>query len=253
MLSQQKMSNLIRLSEVFLVLFAMVFITSALSLLVYFLSEGFLSGVSNLVSGSANEKLLRDSVVIAPLGSLGTVGVVVSLLKARGLSLIGLGLHWSKRWEKVFGYSLVLTVVILIVGIGFELLLAHFGLKPDFSDFKFVEGDLFFYLFAITVFTWVSAAFTEEVVFRGFILNNLKSVVGEKEMGWQLANVGQATLFAVMHFNQGWGGVIPIFFVGLTFGYLYIRSGRSLWIPIVTHGMIDMIGFTQLYFGFAEI
>lgn len=252
MLLKKPVPAFFRLSEIFLVLFAMFFITSALSLLSYFLLEGFSSGVSILVSGSATEKLLRYGIVIAPLGSLATVGVVVALLRTRELDLAGLGLRRVSGWKNVFGYSLALTVAIMVVGVAFQHLLARFGLKPDFSDFAFVEGDLLFFLFAITVFTWVSAAFTEEVVFRGFVLNNFRSIIGENETSWHVANVGQAAIFAVMHFNQGWGGVIPIFFVGLMFGYVYIRSGRNLWIPIIAHGMIDMIGFTQLYLGLVK-
>jgi membrane protease YdiL (CAAX protease family) len=36
---------------------------------------------------------------------------------------------------------------------------------------------------------------------------------------------------------------------GLIFAILYMASGRNLWLPIITHGMVDTIGFLLIFAG----
>ena len=58
-----------------------------------------------------------------------------------------------------------------------------------------------------------------------------------------------ALLFGVGHSAQGIIGVVDNVFLGLFISGLYLISGRNLWLPILTHGVIDTIGLSMLHKG----
>ncbi len=79
---------------------------------------------------------------------------------------------------------------------------------------------------------------TEEIVFRGFLLNKIEEFI---EFWW--ANIIVAVLFVTIHFPiwlMSEGGitiykVLPVLALGVLFGYIYKKSD-SLWAPIIIHG-----------------
>ncbi|HXV74655.1 MAG TPA: CPBP family intramembrane glutamic endopeptidase, partial [Sphingomonadales bacterium] len=180
------------------------------------------------------------------------IGVTVLFLNARGVELYELGLRRPVPWKSVLGFGAAIAAGVYAVSIAVQFLLSQAGIEPNLEDFSLIQGNFALYLYAVTLFTWVSAAFGEEVLFRGFVMRNLQAMFGEGERGWHLANVAQAAIFALFHFNQGVGGVIPIFLVALAFGYAFIRLGKSLWPLIVAHGIVDMVSFTLVYLGLTE-
>ena len=73
----------------------------------------------------------------------------------------------------------------------------------------------------------VVAPLTEEVFFRGLILNGFKQRYSEKKAVW-----AQAALFSLMHMNPV---QMPFTLVlGALFGWLRLRTG-SLWPPVLCH------------------
>lgn len=97
---------------------------------------------------------------------------------------------------------------------------------------------------------WTTAAFGEELLFRGFILERLKSAFAHVQASSIIAVLGQALLFGLAHGFQGPTGMLVSATVGLVFGVARIR-GWSLWPLIVAHGLIDTIGLIALYSGWA--
>ncbi|HEY9060332.1 MAG TPA: type II CAAX endopeptidase family protein [Pseudobacteroides sp.] len=89
---------------------------------------------------------------------------------------------------------------------------------------------------------------TEEIVFRGFLLNKI-----EEFIEFWGANILVAILFVTIHFpiwiiNEGGitiMKVIPVMALGILFGYAYKKTG-SLWTSIIIHGannfMVAVIG-----------
>ncbi len=73
------------------------------------------------------------------------------------------------------------------------------------------------------------ASFSEELLFRGFLLTSL-----EQTMRPATAIVISACLFAVVHFNPWW--LITIWMTGLLLGFMAWRSG-SIFPGIVVHGI----------------
>ena len=76
---------------------------------------------------------------------------------------------------------------------------------------------------AVAVVTPVS----EEIMFRGFALRGLLPAIGPGP-----AVVASALVFSVLHLDPK--VMIPIFFTGLAFGWLYVRTG-SVWPGVAAH------------------
>lgn len=91
------------------------------------------------------------------------------------------------------------------------------------------------------IFAAFSAAFCEEVIFRGFFINFVLAFTHNTDIGIYSAIVLPALLFGVMHIYQGHVAILKIILGGILFGLIFYIS-KSLWIPIIIHFIIDMIG-----------
>lgn len=79
-----------------------------------------------------------------------------------------------------------------------------------------------------------SAAFGEELLARGFILDRIAKVVGSSGISATIsAVVLQAVLFGAFHAHQGTGGMLVTAVAGLIMGVTWLGSGRNLWDSIV--------------------
>ena len=107
-----------------------------------------------------------------------------------------------------------------------------------------VNLEIAYLLFLIPV-SWGSAAFGEEMLLRGFLLNRIEGLT--RSAVW--AVLGQAAIFALAHLYLGITGVLMVFVVALVFGAVYLRCGRNLWPVIVAHGLVDTVAMTALYLG----
>ena len=63
------------------------------------------------------------------------------------------------------------------------------------------------------------------------------------------AALASSALFGAIHLYQGISGIIATGVSGLVFAWLYLRTGRNLWLSIVAHGVMDTAGFVLIYFG----
>ncbi|MEP7258406.1 MAG: type II CAAX endopeptidase family protein, partial [Flavitalea sp.] len=114
---------------------------------------------------------------------------------------------------------------IFLIGAG--ALILYFARSAEWSDINVSLEDL---LISIVLLFMVAVA--EELVFRGYILNNLMDSMNQ----W-LALIVSAILFAVIHADNP--GVQPIallnvLLAGLLTGISYLYT-RSLWFPILWH------------------
>lgn len=162
----------------------------------------------------------------------------------------GVGLHSPGSWRKII-------LIGLAGGIGYQaldvlviapLLERITGIPIDLSQFDLLQGDLLLTIFAL-IFSWSLAAFGEEMVFRGYLMHRLVDIFPNTDNRWMIALVTSAALFSIGHLYQGFTGVIDTFLAGIFLGALYVYSGRNLWLPILTHGVINTAGFLLLYWG----
>ena len=223
---------------------------------------------SLVISKPSRLGLLVQIVVILcliPVGlTLGALTGVIVLSPIMGMALPLLVATWFLRrdglgWKEV-GFAkpmplsrfLVMTaaavlsaylLVILLLG----PLVEAAGLPPqDLSSLKvLIEGNTVYFLMFLLPVSWGSAAFGEELLVRGFLLNRLECAAQSPA----IAVVGQAAIFALAHTYQGVTGALMVFVVGLVFGVVFLRSERNLWPVIVAHGIIDTIAITSIYLG----
>jgi membrane protease YdiL (CAAX protease family) len=142
----------------------------------------------------------------------------------------------------------IATSVILPTTLG-SLLAQYFGAAPrDLSRFATLVGNLPQFLWVMPL-VWVFAAFGEEFLYRGFILENLHRALGGGNAAMIAAIIFQAALFGAGHAYQGPVGMIPIAVGGIVSGFLYWAGGRRLWSLILAHGIVDTIGFTIMFRG----
>ncbi len=170
------------------------------------------------------------------------------MLWLRGVGWRDLGLRRPTSWRS----TLLLGVAI---GIGYqylslsviEPLIARItGDLPNVSQFAPLIGNTFF-LFISIVLSWTLAAFGEELVYRGYLMNRVADVVGSNRVGWLLSLVVVSILFGVVHLYQGASGIITVTLTGLMVGGLYLATGRNLWVPIIVHGVNDTLGFILIF------
>ena len=117
----------------------------------------------------------------------------------------------------------LLPVIIL----GSASLILYFNRNLEWTDISFSSGD-----FLNGLFLMIAIAVGEEMVFRGYILNNLMQALNR----W-FALVISATLFSLMHSNNPGVDVlamINLFVGGLLLGINYIYT-RNLWFSILLH------------------
>ncbi|MFO7552578.1 MAG: CPBP family intramembrane glutamic endopeptidase [Haliea sp.] len=153
-------------------------------------------------------------------------------------------------WKQTFAWGIGTTVFCLVVishGIT-PLVEWLFDIKADYSGYGALEGNLP----ATAVLlgkAMISAAVGEEVVYRGFLLHQLRKLFGESRIGlWAAILLGSA-IFALPHHEQDIAGILSVFLAGVLLGWVFIRSGRNLWAVMLAHALIDTWGITMLYLG----
>ena len=174
--------------------------------------------------------------------------LVVLMLSGRRWSDLGLRRPHKTGRAVALGVAagfLLQAVALLIV---LPVLRALGVAMPDLAPFQIIEGNppiLLVYL----VVAWTSAAFGEELIWRGFLLHRIAGLLGNRRSAWWIGVVSTSILFGLAHAYQGTTGVILTGLTGLAFGGLFLLTGRNLWPIIVAHGTMDTISFLLIYAG----
>jgi membrane protease YdiL (CAAX protease family) len=99
------------------------------------------------------------------------------------------------------------------------------------------------------VLVWILAAFGEELVYRGYLMNRVADLGNGTRIAWILSLILISGLFGFIHHQQGLTGIIEEGSDGLILGLLYLACRRNLAVPIVTHGVCDTIDIFLLFLG----
>jgi membrane protease YdiL (CAAX protease family) len=191
-------------------------------------------------------------------GPLAYLGLSISLLflwgaaRLRGASWADFSLIRPKSWFRTVLMSLgvafaVLGTVVMIIN---PIMNALPNLPAqDLSRFDYLTGNLPNLIIQL-VNIWITAAFLEEFMFRGYLMKRIIDLQGkETKIAWVIALVGSAVIFGLVHSQQGSGGMFKVGLIGLVFGLSYLAVGRNLWPLILAHGLIDTLDMVQHYFG----
>lgn len=163
---------------------------------------------------------------------------------------LSLGIRRPLSWGKTM-------LVAVLGGIGYALLdellfrsaLARImGSPSSLSPFGVLHGNLPRTL-VMVILSWTLVAFGEEIFFRGFLLQRIANLFPKLSGRWIMAVLLSAALFSITHFYQGPIGVGNAFLAGIFLGSLFLLNRRNLWLPVLTHGVINTIGFLIIYLG----
>lgn len=185
------------------------------------------------------------------------LSLTLPLLLLGWISLRIRGLHWQNAglcppvdWKKTFTIAITIATVhqFFSTFILIPLLQQVTGQSIDLSLVEQIKGNLGM-LGASFVIAWLLAAFGEEMVYRGYILNRFADFFKSKPSRWLFGYITSALLFAWVHQYQGVVGIIDSFVSATIWSGLYFYSGRNLWLPILAHGFYDTIAFIFAYLG----
>ncbi len=187
------------------------------------------------------------------LGIVGAVAIVIGTLWLGDADAAALGLAAPSSWPNtvalaaLLGASIQLLSVIVIEPLAERLT----GQSHDLSLVESVRSSWWALLQWLAV-VWVVVAFVEELIFRGFLLGGAVEVFGDEPAIVALAVVGSALVFGLAHLYQGPAGAVSTGLVGAILGVLFVGAGYNVWLPVVTHGVIDTVGLALIATGRAE-
>jgi membrane protease YdiL (CAAX protease family) len=198
--------------------------------------------------------LVTTVIIITSFRRLPGIGVIAALVIIgltvwlRGDGFVGLGFFPPEDWETTILWSLLLGIAIQFAS---TLILEPFSdnvtnSRTDHSAFEGLRGNLRNFLFVLLL-VWILVAFVEEIIFRGYMMGEIATLIGTSQSALALNVIVSSILFGLAHWYQGKSGALSTGIVGLLLGILFIASGFNLWLPILTHGFIDTVGLFLIY------
>lgn len=168
----------------------------------------------------------------------------------RGKRWSDFGLKTPLSWKKTIIFA-------FFVGIIFQALSLYIlepflgkitGDIPDVSVFRPLVGNVP-QLFLFLGISWTIAAFLEEMIYRGYFMHRFADLFNRSNTGWIVGIILSNLLFGFGHMYQGLSGMIVTGLTGFLFAWLYFKTNKNLWAPILAHGIYDTIGFLMIFFG----
>jgi hypothetical protein len=199
-----------------------------LILIFYFFASGLFQAVGALIAGIELGALvdvkiigMKDIFVIQSFGFIGVLLVVFLFRKYSDLrSIRSMGFQIKVK-DTIWG-MLVAGAILSIGTIILVMCKEIFITNINFNSTDLLYGFLLF----------IGVAFSEEIICRGYILNNLMV-----DMNKYFALAISSLIFALMHsFNSNlcWSGMIELFIAGMLLGSTYIYT-KNLWFSISLH------------------
>ena len=182
------------------------------------------------------------------------LGVVIAtfVLRSQGSGWREIGLARPKSWRKTIIMALGALLVVVVISIAFQFIWANIpglAIQPsDQSDYNPMTGNLPLFL-VMVVAAWTTVVFGEEMLFRAFLTVSLAGALGNVKARWALALAGSSLMFGLAHFSWGLAGMIETATFGLIIGFIYLRTGRNLWVPIIAHALANTIKFSLFFAG----
>lgn len=174
-------------------------------------------------------QLLRIAFGLAP------VALALYLLWLPGYSpFVRIGLD-GRRPKFDVGVGLLLVPIIGIPGIALFLLGRSMGITVDLQTSGLGQ---YWWSIPILVLSALRAALVEEVIVVGYLFTRLR------ELGWRVwpMIVASALLRGSYHLYQGVGAFAGNVAMGVLFGWVYCRWGRTAPL-VVTHFILDVASF----------
>ena len=185
-------------------------------------------------------------VFMAPVGIIAGASLAWWLLGGRqyGLARLGLG-RPASAWSTAAGVLVLLVVTWLVTQFVAGLVVPIWG-PPDNRVLTSMIGHPL-RIAALLLVNWTSAAFGEEIVFRGFLIPAIAGWLGGKGVAWALAIVASSLLFAGVHAYQGITGMVMTGTAGTIFALGFVVGKRNLWRTVLAHGIFNTVALGFLF------
>lgn len=196
--------------------------------------------------------VLGEGLVEAQISAVSGVAAMVLLtwlgLRLRGQGWAEYGLFFGRSSARGVA-SVVLKSIPTCIGAVLAFVLAGAALmsilgasgEADMSGYAFLKGRPL--LLAATIVTvWLTASFSEEVLYRGFMLKRLEEIGGTP-----FAVLLSSVLFGLAHFTWGPVGMVQTFAMGLVLAIAFVKFGRNLWVTILAHAYMDTLLLLSVY------
>ena len=190
-----------------------------------------ISALSLATAASTAVVILREALLLVM-----SIGMMLFLLRAGPLGAADMG--WRRPTIAALGWAILCTLTMLIAAAGLSFMIKALGLGNGFHQSMTVLNSVSARPLWMLVLIALTAGVSEEIIFRGIVLNYVTAASGRM---WVGAAVSLA-VFAVMHASGwGWGHVISTLAPGgvLTLFYLW---KRDLGLNIIAHSMVDLLG-----------
>lgn len=171
-------------------------------------------------------------------------------LRVRGIRWRQIGLTRYRDWKTTIavGDAAGVAMETFQLFVSQPLLVHLFGKQPDLEDFRALTGNLKLSLIFFLL-VWTLAAFGEEMVYRGYLMNRVADLLNRTRPAWIVSLIAVHVGFGLAHAYQGITGIIDEGLMGLLLGVIYLRTGRNLSMPIVAHGVQDSIDLVLIFLG----
>jgi uncharacterized protein len=171
-------------------------------------------------------------------------------IRIRGLRWRNVGLTRNRSWflTLALGVGAGLLMEAFEIFASQPLLIRITGRQPDLSDFQALYGNLKWTLILLAL-TWPLAAFGEEMVWRGYLMNRVADLGKNTRLAWIVSLVAVNAAFGYAHSYQGITGIIDEGLMGVLLGLLYLGTGCNLSVPIIAHGVADTVDLLLIFFG----
>ncbi len=165
-----------------------------------------------------------------------------------GWRRIGLGLYRNWKTTIALGIGAGVALEALELFVTQPLLVKYMHKQADLQVFRALHGNVKWTLLALAG-AWILAAFGEEMVYRGYLMNRVADLFNRTRMAWIVSLFAVHIGFGLAHAYQGLTGIIDEGLVGLLLGVIYLRTNRNLSVPIIAHGVSDTIDVLLIFLG----
>jgi uncharacterized protein len=179
-----------------------------------------------------------DGVLVTIFVAFSNPATIVVLAVAVWLARSDLSDYFALKWPTAYDLAFGVAALAVLIAAGDALLyLTGRDLVTGFQLQSYTTAAAAGWLPAMFAATIVIAPAGEEAMFRGFLF---RGWVRSRRWVWP-AIVVISILWAMLHIQYDWAGVLQIFIVGLFLGWMRWRSG-SLVLTFLLHALFNLEG-----------
>lgn len=179
--------------------------------------------------------------------------IIANYIEYKGKPFSALGFY-SERFtvKNIFvlaplvAFGLFVMYVFVIVP-GIEMLT---GVPIDYSSMGQLKGNLPTTIIWLLI-VWATAAFGEEIIFRGYFMRQFVKFFGESKISLLINILIFSSFFGYMHMQQGITGQIVAGSTGAILSLIFYMRKYDLWFNVMVHGFFNTLGLLSFYFGLA--